>query len=125
MSHETAAHPVHRGADTAAMKTVTITEAEAGIARLIRLVRKGETIVITSRGKAVAEIGPFAPRRNTEIPPVPPGDWTERQIDLHRRGIIRLPTGKLDLAELRKARERNAPFTGSLQALLDEREEGR
>ena len=118
----TPAHPPGRGADTAEMKTVTVAEAEAGISRLLRLVRKGETVVVVSRGKPVAEIRPAAVATANEPPD--PG-WSESLLKAHREGKIRLGKRNPDWSWLKAARERNAALTGTLQALLDEREEGR
>ena len=107
------------------MKSVTIREARAHFDALLRRARKGETIVVTSRGRPVAEIRPSATPWTYDIPPIPPGDWTEHEIDSHRRGVILLPDRQPDWRWLKSAREKNASLTGTLQALLDEREEGR
>jgi prevent-host-death family protein len=105
------------------MKTVTVTEAEAGIARLLRLVRKGETVVIVSRGKPVAEIRPAA-----EAPanaPEPDPRWGEHLLALARQGKIVLPKRRLNLERIRATRAKLPSGAGVLDALLAEREGGR
>jgi prevent-host-death family protein len=94
------------------MKTVTITEAEAGIARLIRLVRKGETVVIVSRGKPVAEIRPAPVSRDDRVASA---TGTEK---------ARSPRGKQDWSWLKAARERHPTSIGLSEAIIEEREEG-
>ena len=116
----TAPHPHGRGADTDPMKTVTVAEAKAGIARLLKLVRKGETVVVTSRGKAVAEIRPAAAASDPTAP-----QWSEAMLQAEREGRIVLPKRKLDLERIRATRESLPKGMGVLDALLAEREENR
>jgi len=44
------------------MKTVSSSELRTRLGRYLRLVRKGETIAITIRGKTVAWLTPVVPR---------------------------------------------------------------
>ena len=122
MSPGTAPHPPGRGADTDAMKTVTVAEAKAGIARLLKLVRQGETVVVMSRGKAIAEIRPAAALTPAE--PLAP-EWSAQALEMARQGKIILPKKKLDLARIRATRESLPKGMGVLDALLAEREENR
>ena len=122
MSPGTAPHPPGRDVDTDAMKTVTVAEAKAGIARLLKLVRQGETVVVMSRGKAVAEIRPAGGPSVAE-PSVPL--WSEHALELARKGVIILPDKKLDLDRIRAARAKLPKGMGVLDALLAEREENR
>ena len=41
------------------MRTVSITEAKQNVSRLVKDVEAGETVVITRRGKPVAELEPY------------------------------------------------------------------
>ena len=124
MSHGTAADPSGRGVDTPGMKTVTVSEAEAGIARLLRLVRKGETVVVVSRGKPVAEIRPATAKSAPAAAP-PDQGWSEHLLELARQGKIILPKRRPDWSWLKAARDKLPAGMGVLDALLQEREEGR
>jgi len=104
------------------MKTVTVAEAKAGIARLLKLVRQGETVVVMSRGKAIAEIRPAAALTPAE--PLAP-EWSAQALEMARQGKIILPKKKLDLARIRATRESLPKGMGVLDALLAEREENR
>jgi prevent-host-death family protein len=99
------------------MNTATITEAKNRLSALIDLVRAGETVVITDRGVPVAHLVGAAGA---------PGDEDEARISrLERRGGIRRPTrGPLTKAEL-EDRLLGRPPTGVLDALLEERRDGR
>lgn len=92
------------------MKTVTVTEAKARIGALLKLVAKGETVSIVSRGRPVAELRPPGVEEHT----------SERV----RKGVIRPAARKLDLERIARNRESLPKGLGVLQALLDEREEG-
>jgi len=106
------------------MKTVTVSEAESGIARLLGLVRKGETVVIVSRGKPVAEIHPVRAEAPAAVPDTDP-EW-EHLVRLEREGKIRLPKSRTqDWSWLKEARERHPSSIGLAEAIIDEREEGR
>ena len=106
------------------MKTVSVSEAESGIARLLRLVRKGETVVVMSRGKPVAEIRP-APAAPEPPADSPDPEWGERLLEMHRQGKIRLPQKRSDWSWLKESRDKLPSGMGVLDALLKEREEGR
>ncbi len=45
------------------MKTVTVAEAERNFSSILRIVRAGEEVAVTSRKKTVAKILPVKPRR--------------------------------------------------------------
>jgi len=47
------------------MVTVSLTEAKARLSELLDKVEAGEEVVITRRGRAVANISPMAPPRRT------------------------------------------------------------
>ena len=61
------------------MVTYSTYEAKARFSELLRLVREGQTVTVSYRGKPVAEVRP--------IPP-PPRDILERLDDLQRRGVL-------------------------------------
>jgi prevent-host-death family protein len=99
------------------MKTATITEAKNQLSALIDRVRHGETIVITDRGRPVARLVSAL----TGAAEDPEG----RLARLARRGGLRLattpPPSALILRKLSKTRKP----ARVLEALLDERREGR
>jgi prevent-host-death family protein len=99
------------------MNTATITEAKNRLSALIDLVRSGETVVITDRGVPVAHLVGAAG--------APGDDEGARLSRLERRGGIRRPSrGPLTTAEL-EDRVLGRPPSGVLDALLEERREGR
>jgi prevent-host-death family protein len=99
------------------MKKATITEAKNQLSALIDRVRHGETIVITDRGRPVARLVSAL----TGAAEDPEG----RLARLARRGGLRLattpPPSALILRKLSKTRKP----ARVLEALLDERREGR
>lgn len=97
------------------MRTTTITEAKNRLSALIDVVKGGETVVITDRGRAVARIEP--------VVGVP--DPTGRLDRLQRAGVVRIGTGAppIELLETTPpALRRGASAVG---ALIDERRTGR
>src|SRR5262245_52266009 len=99
------------------MKTATITEAKNGLSALIDQVRHGETIVITDRGRPVARLVSAL----TNAVEDPEG----RLARLGRRGGVRLATSEPPLKLLTKKLPKTRKPSGVLDALLDERREGR
>jgi len=96
------------------MKTATITDAKNRLSALIDLVRAGESVVITDRGRAVATIEPIG-----SVP-----DPTGRLLRLQRAGLIRLGNTAPPLDLLRTPPP--ALATGSaVKEILDERRAGR
>ena len=97
------------------MKTATITEAKNGLSALIDLVRSGESIVITDRGRAVATIGPVG-----SLP-----DESGRLLRLQRAGLVRVGTAAPPMDLLRTSPPPLSPGASAVDALLDERRSGR
>lgn len=95
------------------MRRATITEAKNGLSALIDVVRGGESVVITDRGRAVAILEPIGTRP----------DATGRIDRLQRAGVVRVGAGSVSTRLLRTA----PPPSGSsaVDALLDERRSGR
>jgi prevent-host-death family protein len=98
------------------MKKATITEAKNQLSALIDRVRHGETIVITDRGRPVARLVSAL----TDAGNDPEG----RLARLQRRGGLRLATSP-PLALIIKKLPKTRKPSGVLDALLDERKEGR
>lgn len=97
------------------MKTTTITDAKNGLSALIDLVRAGESVVITDRGRAVAMIEPIG-----SVP-----DATGRLLRLQRAGLVRVGTAAPPLDLLRTPPPPLSSGASAVQALLDERRSGR
>ena len=93
------------------MKTVSISELKASLSEYLSVVRKGEKVVITERGKPVAWI--------LRVEGVQGRD--ERRIRLARQGILNLR--KHSFGKIKPPPGKGS--SGVLSALLDERAEGR
>ena len=75
------------------MREIQASEAKTHLPQLLDDVERGETIVITRHGRAIARLVPEADRRQEEI---------DRAIQSIR--ALRRHTGKITLAELQSAR---------------------
>jgi prevent-host-death family protein len=94
----------------------TVTDAKARLSELLRRVRAGESVLILSHGKPIARICPVAPDDAGE---------DARLRDLEAQGLIRRGPG-VDVEGLAGEEEPAAePGASLLEALLEEREEGR
>jgi prevent-host-death family protein len=99
------------------MKKATITEAKNQLSALVDRVRHGETIVITDRGRPVARLVSAL----SDAVEDPEG----RLARLERRGGIRLAAGVPPRSIIMKKLPTVRKPSGVLDALLDERREGR
>lgn len=97
------------------MRTTTITQAKNGLSALIDLVRGGETVVITDRGRPVARLEPV----------VSSGDQPGRLLRLERAGVVRIGRSAPPVALIRRPGPRLADGVSAVDALLDERRDGR
>ncbi len=97
------------------MGTTTITEAKNKLSALIDRVQAGETIVILERGKPVARLEPVSGY----------DDPSGRIARLERAGIIKVGTGPPPLELLRQPAPKLPEGMSVLEALLEERREGR
>ena len=75
------------------MREIQASEAKTHLPQLLNDVERGETVVITRHGRAIARIVPEAPLRQAEI---------DRAIDSIK--ALRQRTGKITLEELLSAR---------------------
>ena|SRR5919197_77276 len=97
------------------MRTASISEAKARLSALLDLVRAGESVTITDRGRAVARLVPAA------------GDAVDgegRLQRLERRGLVRRPLRRLDV-ETFLATPKPDLGGGVVELLLEERRTGR
>ncbi len=99
------------------MKTVTLTEAKAGLSGLLRRVARGEVILILSRGQPVARL---TPPSDADV-----GASAERIVRLEREGVIRRGSRPPSLDFLRLPAPRLSARQSLLAALLEEREDDR
>ncbi len=94
------------------MRTIPLSQLKARLSEQIRLVKHGEHILVTDRGRPVAELRPVT----GEVGP-------EALEDLVRTGLVRRGHGDVDRV---LALPRSSDPEGRvLQALLAERREGR
>jgi prevent-host-death family protein len=97
------------------MRTASISEAKNKLSALLDRVRAGETILILDRGVPVAELGPARELSDDQ-----------RIARLERAGVIRPPRRRSHVPASRLARPPGPEGgTGALEALLEERREGR
>jgi prevent-host-death family protein len=99
------------------MKTATITEAKNRLSALIDRVRHGETIVITDRGRPVARLVSALAGAAED----PDG----RLARLERRGGLRRASAPAPRALILRRLPKMRKASGVLDALLEERREGR
>jgi prevent-host-death family protein len=99
------------------MKAATITQAKNQLSALIDRVRHGETIVITDRGRPVARLVSAL----ADAAEDPEG----RLARLERRGGLRRATAPPPRALIRRRLPTVKKPSGVLDALLEERRQGR
>jgi prevent-host-death family protein len=66
------------------MKPAKVSELKAGLSKYLACVKRGEEVVVTERGRAIAKLVPIPPDEDPEM---------ERMRDLERRGIVRIGLG--------------------------------
>ncbi len=99
------------------MRTASITEAKNQLSALIDQVRNGDTIVITDRGRPVAQLTSLATDR---------GGATRGRVErLEREGLLRRGSESGPVAEILRPPPRPKRGASVVQAVLDERDEGR
>ena len=88
-----------------------VAELKAKLSEYLTRVRGGEVIVVTDRGRTIARIEPAEPSED------------EHLEELERAGVLRRGKGISD--EFLNAPRPGDPDNGVLEALLEERREGR
>jgi prevent-host-death family protein len=96
------------------MKTASISELKARLSAFLDIVRDGDEVLVTDRGRLIARLVPVAGRH---------ADAGRRDL-LLRSGRLRAPAGRLP-ADFWKRRHPADAKGRSLAALLEERDEGR
>ncbi len=98
------------------MPVVKVSELKNRLSHYLRLVRRGETVLVSDRDQVIARIEPAGGAAFT-------GDDDAAWLDeLERRGIIRRGAGKLPRGWLARRPVVTADLVG---ALLEERRDGR
>lgn len=97
------------------METASISKLKALLSHYLCIVRTGEEVLITDRGKAVAKLVPVS-----QDDPV----WSPHLRELEKGGLIRLGSGEFPASFWSDAGSPD-PKGRTLQALLDERAESR
>jgi prevent-host-death family protein len=98
------------------MPVVNVSELKNRLSHYLRLVRRGETVLVSDRDQVIARIEPAGDTASTGTDD---GAWLD---DLERRGVVRRGAGKLPRAWLGRRPAVAADLVG---ALLDERRDGR
>lgn len=94
------------------MSVAAVSEIKARLSEYLARVRGGEEVVVTDRGRPVARI-------------VPVTDRDPHLAELERRGMLKVGAATLADDFLERPRPRVAPGGSVVEALIDERREGR
>ena len=97
------------------MRTATITETKNNLGALLDIVKGGETVLILDQGRPVARLSPAAAQLADE----------ERLERLERQGLIRRGHGEIKALVESFTPVRTATGASAVEALLEERREGR
>ena len=97
-----------------AMKSVNVAELRNRLSHYLRLVRRGEPLLVRDRDRVIARIEPAGEERA--------GRGDERLAELERRGVLRRGRGRIDRELLARRPRVRADVVASL---LRDREEGR
>lgn len=99
------------------MKRASISEVKNGLSSYVDLVRAGETVVITDRGRPVAQLVPAANSKSADV--------DERRANLEGRGVLLRATARAGKGFLDRLPALPKAEGDALDALLEERSEGR
>jgi prevent-host-death family protein len=97
------------------MKTTPVSELRATLSEQLARVKAGEEVVVTERGRPIAKIVPLSGETI---------GLSAHKSELARNGLIKLGTGKISKDIWKLPRPSDKQWRG-LQALIDEREQGR
>jgi prevent-host-death family protein len=95
------------------MKTIGSRELRTRLGRYLRLVRKGETIVVTNRGRVVARLVPLASEKEK------PDDLDNLLSRLEAEGHLRLAKGPFGRREFKPIVTRGKPAS---RIILEDRD---
>ncbi|MEX2492217.1 MAG: type II toxin-antitoxin system prevent-host-death family antitoxin [Nitrospirales bacterium] len=97
------------------MKTTPVSELKATLSKQLAKVKAGEEVVVTERGRPIAKIVPFFSATR---------GLSAHMSELAKNGLISLGTGEIS-QDIRKLPRPSDKGGRGLQALLDERDQGR
>lgn len=72
-------------------KVAQVSELKAGLSAYLAQVKRGEEVLVTERGTAIAKLVPV---RRDRPQGVDEAEWA-RLLEMERRGLVRIGTGKL------------------------------
>ena len=98
------------------MRQVGVAELKKQLSRYMAVARGGEDVLITDRGKPVARLTSVRDR-DTDIP--------AHLLEMERRSEVRIGCGQLPDRASTQRRPRLRPGCSVVQAVIDERGEGR
>ncbi len=94
------------------VKTISVSELKTHLSAQLRAIKKGSRLLITERGRPVAELGP------------PTSAPEQRLAELQATGVVRIGRRQLSADFWERPRPRDAGAS-ALEALLEERRESR
>ena len=97
------------------MKVAAVAELKASLSRYLAVVKVGEEVLVTERGRPIAKIVPLA---------VPQDQEQKRLRQMEVQGLLRVGSGRLPRGFWDAPRPKD-PTGEVLKALLEERREGR
>jgi prevent-host-death family protein len=95
------------------MKTTTVSKLKASLSEYLRLVKAGEEVLVTERGRPVAKL---TPATTSDMLP-------DQLLEMEKQGFIKIGSGKLPKGFWDLPRPKD-PKGLVLKAALREREEG-
>jgi antitoxin (DNA-binding transcriptional repressor) of toxin-antitoxin stability system len=98
------------------MRAINIAELKNRLSHYLRLVRRGEAVLVRDRDRIIARIEPAGESRSGHE------NDSDRLLELERAGVLRPGRGGINVKLLAKRPSVKADVVG---ALLQEREEGR
>jgi prevent-host-death family protein len=96
------------------MRSVNVAELKNSLSRYLTYAKQGEEIVVRDRNLPVAKLVPLSV-----------AETSKEELILVAAGKLRLPQAPLDIHKLLKIRTGRVSNSQAIQALLDERGEGR
>jgi prevent-host-death family protein len=97
------------------MKAIAVSKIKASLSQYLKIIKAGEEVLITDRGKPVAKMVPVE-RDDVKLPP--------HLMEMERNGLIRVGTGKIKKSFWTLPRPADVK-SSARKALLKEREASR
>ncbi|HEX9758790.1 MAG TPA: type II toxin-antitoxin system prevent-host-death family antitoxin [Nitrospiria bacterium] len=96
------------------MKKADVSKLKASLSEYLLRIKSGEEVIVTKRGKPIAKLVPISPS----------GTIPEELLEMQKAGLVSIGKGKLPKNFWTLPRPQD-PKGSVLQALLEEREDGR